>query len=507
MLKRTRRLLRSRIAAARSPAPPRPGVISITATGKRNPKAQGNEVVIVEARTASGLPVDLAMLAGPRIEIMRDVLVGRSQPVPIGLKLLPGAKLQLRLGHGGLLHLLSHPWSGSARLESSEEAIEIDLFSPKHDLRRIDATDLLPLMPDPSAEILTIDTAELDHVREEARRQLQALRPLRSLGDAFDSVLAIYTPRWKGVSAATRNLFRCLLPVPLSPHEHPDAIGSAYVHAIADAIIDADFSTVVFSGGDPALLSLARRLKELQPNLSIRVLWHGSYLQMGETHEWRIFNPWLVAAQSGLVDCVGLVKPGMDAFIRSLGVHAVYVQNSVPYSRAQMPPPDASNVIGMWLSGSSEYRKMPYASLLALAGIPDLSLRAAGLGELGFRMVDELGIKTEARFFEPVPHAQVLQEIARTSLTLYVTLSECMPMLPLESIACGVPCIVGPATKFYDDDYLVSRLMVEDPSDPSAIRRHIGRVLDEYDDVLDQSLDFLDRVAERSTDSLLRFLA
>ena len=506
MLKRARRLLRSRSAHHKVAKPLQPGVLSVSATGNRNPRAQGNEVVIIEIRTASGLPVDLAKLAGTNMELMREVVVGRAQPVPVGLKLLPGAKLELRLGQGGWMHLLCHPWSGAVRIESTSEAVEIDLFSPKHELRRVDAAELLPLLPDPTTEILTVDTAALDHVREEAHRQLQALRPLQSRGDVLDSTLAIYTPRWKGVSAATRNLFRCLLPVPLSPHEHPDAIGSAYVDAIAECVADSNFSTVVFSGGDAALLSLARRLKELRPRLSIRVLWHGSYLQMGETHEWKIFNPWLVAAQSGLVDCVGLVKPGMDVFLRSLGVHAVYVQNSVPYDRSQLTPPEVSDVVGMWLSGSSEYRKMPYATLLALAGSQQLALRASGLGELGFRMLDELGVRTEARFFEPIPHGQVLQEIARTRLTLYVTLSECMPMLPLESIACGVPCIVGPATKFYDTPYLADRLMVEDPSNPASIRRHINVVLDEYDEIATQSFDFLDRMAALSTESLNRFL-
>ncbi len=489
------------------PAAPRPGAIRITATGRTSAKAKGDEVVIVEARTASGLTVDLARLGAPGLEIMRDVVVEGIKPVPIGLKILPGAGLDVGLGRGGFVHFLCHPWSGEVRLETAESSTSFDLFSLRHELRRVDLADLLPAIPAPGTEIRSVDIAEVEHVLAEARKRIAAMAPLRARGDLLDDVLAICTPRWRGVTAATRGLFRCILPVPLTPEEHPDEIPASYLEAAAEAVGEAGFSVVVLSGSDPALFSLARRLKDMQPHVSIRQIWHGNYLQMGEAHDWGLFGPWLEAARAGWVDCIGVVRPGMEEFLRTLGVRADFVQNAVPREPVPGLPAAVRNVVGIWLSGSTEYRKMPYASLLALAGRPQLALRASGLGELGARIVDELGIRAEGLFFEPIPHGQVLQEMRRTGLTLYVTLSECMPMVPLESIACGVPCVVGPATRFYDDDYLTERLVVEDPSDPGAIRRHIDLAMEDYGEVRARSLAFLDGVGRRSAESLDRFLA
>lgn len=507
MLRRVHRALARRLGAHGPAAQVPAGTLRLTATGRGDPQGRGNEVVLLEARTSSGLVVDLARLAGGGAEVMRDIVIEGQRPVPLGLKLPAGAALDLALGQKGSVLLLCHPWSGEVELRTNERSQAFNLFSAQHSLRRVELAELMPLLAPSGTVVRSTDVAADEYTRAEARRRLAALAPLRTEGDVQDNTLAIYTPRWKGVSAATRNLFRNTLAVPLTPDEHPDEVGEEYLAAAADAVLEAGFATIVFSGGDPLLFGMARRLKDARPSLSIRMLWHGSYLQMGEAHDWCLFRPWLEAGQSGLIDCIGVVKPGMEGFLRELSVRSCFVQNIVPSDRSWTSAPDAGDVVGIWLSGSSEFRKMPYATLLALAGLPRFGLRASGLGELGCRMIDELGIRTAALFAEPIPHSQVLREMRQTSLTLYVTLSECMPMVPMESIACGVPCIVGPATRFYDLPYLNQRLMVNDPTDPQAIRRTIVAAMDDHAEVRSQSLAFLDRLAERAAESLPQFLA
>lgn len=511
VLRRARRVVATKLRsfaraepAATHPMPP--GVLRLTATGRQDGDSRGSEVVVLEARTSSGLVVDLCRLSAPGVEVMRDIVVDGQSPVRFGLRLSAGASLDLPLGAKGSVLLLSHPWSGEVRLEAETRTTTIGLYSRRHEMRRFDLASLLPLLPPADTVVAGAYGPAFDVVLAEAVRLLEAQAALRTGDDLLDNTLAIYTPRWKGVTAATRNLFRCTLTVPLTAQEHPDDLEPGYLAGVAEAILASRFTTIVFSGGDPALFTLAELLKERRPSLSIRLLWHGSYLQMGEGHDWRLFRPWLEGGQSGTIDCIGVVKPGMDGFLRTLGVHSCFVQNIVPFDRAGIRPTRAGEVVGLWLSGSSEYRKLPYAALLALAGLPQFGLRAAGLGELGFRMVDELGVRTLSAFPQPIPHQQVLQEMRQTSLTLYVTLSECMPMVPLESIACGVPCIVGPATRFYDEPYLTHRLMVDDPADPQAIRRKMTAAMDEHDEVLRQSLAFLERLSERAAESLTRFL-
>ena len=45
-------------------------------------------------------------------------------------------------------------------------------------------------------------------------------------------------------------------------------------------------------------------------------------------------------------------------------------------------------------------------------------------------------------------------------INLYVTLSECHPMLALESIAAGTPCIISDVSNIYDFDDNLRKLMI-----------------------------------------------
>jgi glycosyltransferase involved in cell wall biosynthesis len=231
-------------------------------------------------------------------------------------------------------------------------------------------------------------------------------------------------------------------------------------------------------------------------------------MQMGEPHDWNLLMPWLGAAQQKRLGRFGVVKPGMDRFLASHGVNAMFVQNAVPFRRpATMPVTERENSVGIWLSGSSDYRKPVLPSLLAVAGISGLRLRAAGLGELGYRVVEELRIPTAAKFARPISHSDVLAQMRQTVATVYVTLSECMPMVPLESIAQGSPCVVGPATELFDDDPgLAALLVVKDPTDPAAIRRALAAVLDDRARLLERCTDYLESLNARASRTLTAFL-
>jgi len=74
---------------------------------------------------------------------------------------------------------------------------------------------------------------------------------------------------------------------------------------------------------------------------------------------------------------------------------------------------------------------------------------------------------------------------------LYVTLSECSPMLPLESFALGVPCLVGPSSHlFRDDPWLAPRLVVEDPLNSALIARKLDRLIAEREAVIAHYRDY-----------------
>ena len=53
-----------------------------------------------------------------------------------------------------------------------------------------------------------------------------------------------------------------------------------------------------------------------------------------------------------------------------------------------------------------------------------------------------IGVKLEG-LERPIPRNELIKRLANNDLNLYVTFSECAPMLPLESFEVGVPCLTG----------------------------------------------------------------
>jgi hypothetical protein len=108
---------------------------------------------------------------------------------------------------------------------------------------------------------------------------------------------------------------------------------------------------------------------------------------------------------------------------------------------------------------------------------------------------------------KPLPQDQMLQAIRDTHLTLYVTFSECSPMLPLESLSVGTPCLVGPTSHlFEDDDFLRSRLVVPAPDRADVIAEWIGGALAERDAIVRAYMRWAPAYNERARKSVEEFL-
>jgi hypothetical protein len=297
--------------------------------------------------------------------------------------------------------------------------------------------------------------------------------------------VALHVPRWKGVASSTLNLFQQRLPIPVTSETPPETTTEKDVQRYARMLLSTGAAHFVISGGDLFYIRLMRAVRALAPAVRFDLLWHSNYVQMGESHDWALLRQWLAAHAEGLVHRIGVVKEGLDEFFRAHGVDSVFIKNVVEVDPEAIRPSVHDGSVGIWLSGSSDYRKLPYAALLALAQLDRYPLKASGLNQVARQLATSLNLPVRRIWPNPIPRAQLYREMAATAATLYVTLSECSPMLPLESFALGVPCLVGPSSHlFRTDPYLGPRLIVEDPLNPSLIARMLEDLVAERDAVI-----------------------
>jgi hypothetical protein len=286
-------------------------------------------------------------------------------------------------------------------------------------------------------------------------------------------------------------------------------VGKKEIETYAAVISALPIKTLVISGGDPFTLTLLKEVRQRRPDIDGRLLWHSNFLQMGEEHDWERFKLWLDAAHKGHVSRFGVVKKGLSDFLNDFGVPSVFVQNSVRTVRgAPRDYTSARDRVGMWLSGSSSYRKLPYNVLCSLRLLDGITLTGAGFDDRALSLIKELGLRHDTVEQEPIPRSELMARMPTTALSLYVTISECMPMLPLESIAVGVPCLIGASSHFLKDDpELADIYVVDQMAEPLSIASKIRQALDVGKRMFPRLSDYVQRWNAQSVNTVEEFLA
>ena len=83
-----------------------------------------------------------------------------------------------------------------------------------------------------------------------------------------------------------------------------------------------------------------------------------------------------------------------------------------------------------------------------------------------------------------IPREELLSRMAKNDVNLYVTFSECAPMLPLESLEVGVPCISGNNHHYFKNTPLEKYLIINNETDVLEIKEKIELCIKEKSEIL-----------------------
>lgn len=320
-----------------------------------------------------------------------------------------------------------------------------------------------------------------------------------------DKCLAIYPPGWTGIGNSTQALFGVHAPL-------PERLTTATRDRFLALIEDSGCESLVLSGGALDHLHLAREICDRSPKTRIRVLWHGSYLQAKEDYAWRGLRLMTEMARRGHVHVLGFVKEGMAELMNQQGLNAGFVLNYVedvpdrPSKHA-----DGGPHFGMWISNEG-WRKVPYAMAAGVARVPGGNLHYNGERKRLLEFSRVIGLKAQPHFQQDGDGLFGPDELRKwmrlMHVNLYVTLSECCPMVPLESLSVGTPCLVGANSHlFRDDRYLYDRLVVPFADSSESIYEKLLQAMDERDEIVEAYRAYAPGYNARARKSVEAFLA
>ena len=124
-----------------------------------------------------------------------------------------------------------------------------------------------------------------------------------------------------------------------------------------------------------------------------------------------------------------------------------------------------------------------FSQMAAVSLIDGAVLDMVPLNETAKEFANLLGLKLEG-VEKSLTREELLKRMSKNSLNLYVTYSECAPMLPLESFEMGVPCITGNNHHYFKNSKLASYIVVNNEENPVIIKDKIINCLDNKEEIM-----------------------
>lgn len=455
------------------------GIVRLRLIGK-NPHSQGAEAWILAVRNNHGF------LSAGQIRLYGSWTVREGS----GMKGMPALVASeygwadIPAEHGAHLVLLRHPWSGIVELQFGNVRRRFDLYaSQAHDII-IDLTTL--------EQKQSLPTVRPVPLPDTFRRWLETT-------DFSQGVVTVVNPEWRGIYSSTKNLFDTILELP----DHLDeASGLQYAWLLAETRCQ----VVVIQGFPMTYYHLVTALRRIAPNMRIAVIWHGTFLQLTEDYVWQSFRQVERFCREGAIWKLGFVKARMAEIMAKRGIRTGFVQNMVREvpDKPSEPLPGGPH-IGVWLLYDG-WLKNPFTSIAAVSALSGATLHMSAVSDRVREFAEFMNIRSNIHF-RPIDQGLMRHYLAQMHLNLYVTLSECAPMLPLESLSVGSPCLFGPTTYYFDDhDYLRERLVVPQPDDAGMIAAYMQRALEERGEIIAAYARYAPDYNRRARATLAEFL-
>lgn len=314
--------------------------------------------------------------------------------------------------------------------------------------------------------------------------------------------VAIHQPEWLGVSHSTQELFPFTLPI-------KELYDVSEITDIGKLIARRKPKSIIFSGFAIGYYDLAKFIKSIDSSIEIKIYWHGNTTHMYEDYSWGRYQEIIQLCNEGVVSGWGFAKESMADLYRKNGFPSFFVKNTVKEGKPNLAK-DKKTIrgedirIGIYASGST-WNKNAYTQIAAVSLIKHASINAIPYNNRMKSFAQQLNVNLSGSE-KAVPREELLVALASNDINFYVTFSECAPLLPLESMNLGVPCLTGPNHHYFEGSPLKEYLIVNRPDDPIEIAKKAEYVMENIDEIMDLYEEWKKKNDIESEVSIQRFL-
>ena len=278
--------------------------------------------------------------------------------------------------------------------------------------------------------------------------------------------IVLYNKNWLGVTSATLELFDNLI-------DCGEIYRNKDIKKIANAIISSKCNQVIFSSFAIGWKKLAIYLKKKNKTIKIKTYWHGSHSQILDSYGWNRNVEIINLHKKGIIDVMATCKESLLNFYKKEGYNGYFLTNKVSVNVAPEKKQNVKNIrIGLYAAKCDDWRKNMYTQMAAVSLIKNAIIDMVPLNDSAKDFAKILGVKIEG-IEKPLARKDLLKRMSKNDINLYVTYSECAPMLPLESMEMGVVCITGNNHHYFANNEIERCVVVNNEEDVEEIKEKI----------------------------------
>lgn len=311
-------------------------------------------------------------------------------------------------------------------------------------------------------------------------------------------ILGICHKDWHGIRTATLNQCSDVLYV-------KSIDTTTHIKLISKKITELGFKNIAINGLPDGIEKLIGYLAKRHPKIKIFLIWHGSFTQQSENqdHIWR-FN--LLKPYFKHIYKFGVVKRGDEKIYVKLGLKAEYIPNNVYPPKLKLTPKIYTDKlpVNVTIPAIFSWHKNNLNQILAASFIKNSKVHILNSPNLLY-LEKIISKKITTHGF--LSKHDFLYQLANSDVISYVSLTECYPMVPLESMSLGKPCIVGKTSEFLfeNNSFLKDHLVVNNPEDIFEIKTKLEWILKNYQNVTEQIQAFMVPLLINNRKMILKF--
>ena len=307
---------------------------------------------------------------------------------------------------------------------------------------------------------------------ENLRRTLEGIRARK--GSPY---IVLHNGGWFGVTSATKELFQYNV-------DCRELYREKDIKRVASAIVASGAKQVIFSAMSEGGPQLVKTLHKKSPNTLVKVFWHGSMSQVLDPYGWKMHRQIMRLCKSGYIVSFATCKKSLFEFYKNQGINVFFITNVVR-RRAKINRKKNSDKIkiGLYAASSTNWRKNMFSQIASVSLIKNAVLDIVPLDDISKSIACGLGITVTGES-KNLSRDKLMNRMGENDVNLYVTFSECSPMLPLESLEMGVPCITGNNHHYFKDNKLGKYLVVSQEDDVKEIKNKIMGCVEKRDDII-----------------------